>query len=127
DFEGDLILNASNGKLVSSYTASQPPAFSGKMGYFLNGSTLSAETLSNHSILWTFTGDGSLATAPIVDGSYVYIGSSQGNLYALNASTGSQVWSTKVGAAMGQTEFESLAAGGQIVAVPAGSLLSVYG
>ncbi|HJT58060.1 MAG TPA: PQQ-binding-like beta-propeller repeat protein [Ktedonobacteraceae bacterium] len=127
DFEGDLILNVSNGKLTGSYTASQPPAFSGKMGYFLNGSTLSAETLSNHSILWSFTGDGSLVTAPIVDGSYVYIGSSQGNLYALNATTGSQVWSTKVGAAMGQTEFESLAAGGQIVAVPAGNLLSVYG
>ncbi len=127
DFQGDLILNASNGKLVGSYAASQPPAFSGKMGYFLNGSTLSAETLSNHSILSTFTGDGSLVTAPIVDGSYVYIGSSQGNLYALDASTGSQVWTTKVGAPMGQTEFASLSAGGQVVAVPAGNVLSIYG
>jgi len=127
DFEGDLILKASNGKLAGSYSATQLPAFSGKMGYFLNGSTLSAETLSNHSIIWTFTGDGSLITAPIVDGSYVYIGSSQGNLYALDASTGSQVWSTKVGAPMGQTEFASLAAGGQVVAVPAGNQLTVYG
>lgn len=127
DFQGDLILNASNGKLVGSYSASKPPAFSGKLGYFLNGSTLSAETLNNHSVVWTFTGDGALKTAPIVDGSYVYIGSSQGNLYALNATTGSQVWSTKVGAPMGQTEFAGLAAGGQVVAVPAGNLLTVYG
>jgi outer membrane protein assembly factor BamB len=127
DSQGDLILNATNGKLVGSYSASQPPAFSGKMGYFLNGSTLSAETLSNHTVVWTFNGDGALKTAPIVDGSYVYIGSSQGNLYALNASSGSQVWSTNVGAAMGQTEFASLAAGGDVVAVPAGNILSIYG
>jgi outer membrane protein assembly factor BamB len=127
DFNGDLILKASNGNLAGTYSATQPPAFSGKMGYFLNGSTLSAETLSNHSVVWTFSGDGALVTAPIVDGSYVYIGSSQGNLYALDASTGSQAWSTKVGAAMGQSEFASLSAGGQVVAVPAGNQLTIYG
>jgi hypothetical protein len=32
-----------------------------------------------------------------------------------------------VGAPMGQTEFASLAAGGQIVAVPAENQLSIYG
>lgn len=127
DFNGDLILNASTGKLVGTYSSSQPPAFSGSLGYFLNGSTLSAENLSNNSVVWTFTGDGALITAPIVDGAYVYIGSSQGNLYALAASTGKKVWSTKVGAPMGQSEFASLAAGDQIVAVPAGNQLSVYG
>ncbi len=127
DSTGDLVLNASTGKLEGSYSATQPPAFSGTRGYFLNGSTLSAETLSNHTLKWTFTGDGSLVTAPIVDGAYVYIGSSQGNLYALDAKTGTQVWTTKVGAPMGQTEFASLAAGQQIVAVPAGTQLSVYG
>jgi outer membrane protein assembly factor BamB len=127
DFNGDLILKASNGNLAGTYSATQPPAFSGKMGYFLNGSTLSAETLSNHSVVWTFSGDGALVTAPIVDGSYVYIGSSQGNLYALDASTGSQAWSTKVGAPMGQSEFASLSAGGQVVAVPAGNQLKIYG
>lgn len=127
DFNGDLILNASTGKLDGSYSATQPPAFRGKLGYFLNGSTLSAETLSNHTLKWTFTGDGSLKTAPIVDGAYVYIGSSQGNLYALDAKTGQQVWTTKVGAPMGQAEFASLSAGQQIVAVPAGNQLSIYG
>jgi outer membrane protein assembly factor BamB len=127
DSTGDLILNASSGKLVGTYSANQPPAFSGSLGYFLNGSTLSAETLSNHSVVWTFTGDGKLVTAPIVDGAFVYIGSSQGNLYALDANTGNNVWSTNVGAPMGHSEFASLAAGGQIVAVPAGNQLSVYG
>lgn len=127
DFFGDLILDASTGKLLGSYSASQPPAFRGTLGYFLKGSTLSAETLSNRSVVWAFTGDGALATAPIVDGAYVYIGSSHGNLYALDANTGKKVWSTKVGAPMGQSEFASLAAGQQIVAVPAGNQLSVYG
>lgn len=127
DSTGDLVLNATTGKLAGSYSASQPPAFRGKLGYFLNGSTLSAETVSNHSLKWTFTGDGSLVTAPIVDGAYVYIGSSQGNLYALDAKTGNKVWSTSVGAPMGQSEFAGLSAGQQIVAVPAGNQLSIYG
>jgi outer membrane protein assembly factor BamB len=126
DFYGDLILDGSTGKLLGSYSASQPPAFRGTVGYFLNGSTLSAEALSNRSVIWKFTGDGALVTAPIVDGAYVYIGSSHGNLYALDANTGKKVWSTNVGASMGQS-FASLAAGEQIVAVPAGSQLSVYG
>lgn len=127
DSTGDLILDASTGKLVGSYTASQPPAFGGSLGYFLNGSVLSAETLRNHSVAWSFIGDDSLVTAPIVDGAYVYIGSSQGKLYALNAATGQQVWTTQVGAPMGQTELASLAAGSRIIAVPAGNQLSVYG
>ena len=127
DSSGDLILDASTGKLLGTYSATQPPAFRGLLGYFLNGSTLSAETLSNRSVVWTFSGDGALVTAPIIDGAYVYIGSSKGNLYALNANTGKKVWSTNVGAPMGQSTFASLAAGGQIVAVPAGNLLSVYG
>ena len=126
DFYGDLILDGSTGNLLGSYSASQPPAFRGTLGYFLNGSTLSAESLSNRSVIWKFTGDGALVTAPIVDGTYVYIGSSHGNLYALDANTGKKVWSTKVGAPMGQS-FASLAAGEQIVAVPAGNQLSVYG
>src|SRR5947209_7530225 len=126
DFYGDLILDGSTGKLLGSYSASQPPAFRGTLGYFLNGSTLSAEALSNRSVVWKFTGDGALVTAPIVDGAYVYIGSSHGNLYALDANTGKKVWSTNVGASMGQS-FASLAAGEQIVAVPAGNQLSVYG
>ena len=127
DFNGDLILNGSTGKLVGTYAANQPPAFLGKLGYYLSGSTLSAETLSNHSIVWTFSGDNTLVTAPIVDGAYVYIGSSSGNLYALDATTGKNVWSANVDAAMGQTEFASLAAGEQVVAVPAGNQLLIYG
>ena len=127
DSEGNLILNATTGKLVGTYAASQSPAFSGTTGYFLNGSTLSAESLSNHSVLWSFKGDGSLATTPMVDGAYIYIGSAKGNLYALNATTGQQVWTAKVGAALGRSEFASLAAAEQVIAVPAGSQLSIYG
>lgn len=127
DNSGNLILNAFTGKLLGTYSASQIPAFSGTTGYFLNGSTLSAESLSTHTVLWTFKGDGALVTAPLVDGAYVYIGSSKGNLYALDATTGTQVWTTKVGAAMGQSAYASLAAAEQVVAVPAGAHLSIYG
>jgi outer membrane protein assembly factor BamB len=41
---------------------------------------------------WTFTGDGHLLTAPVVVNNTVLIGSSSGNVYGLDAGTGSQVW-----------------------------------
>jgi outer membrane protein assembly factor BamB len=41
---------------------------------------------------WTFAGDGQLVTAPVVVNNTVLIGSSSGNVYGVDAGTGSQVW-----------------------------------
>ena len=42
---------------------------------------------------WAFTTGGSVASSPAVVNGVVYIGSDDTNLYALNASTGAQLWS----------------------------------
>ena len=95
----DQIFDAQSGAQLGSFGPSAIPAFSSTAGFFLtsdpqtNVSTLTAVDQTNGSSLWTFQGDGDLATAPIVIDGVVVVASSSGNVYALNASTGAVVWS----------------------------------
>jgi outer membrane protein assembly factor BamB len=90
--------------------------------------------LSNNQVNWSFAGDGLLVTAPIVVNNYVFVGSSSGNLYALNASTGAQVWNQNLGApipgpATGGSALQGqtgLAAGDGLLIVPAGNTVTAY-
>ena len=84
---------------------------------------------------WAYaTGDGKLVSAPIVANGFVYVGSSTGNLYAINAATGMMPpWSTFVGYPIAAPDernvsqpLTGLAAGGNALLVPAGSLLVCY-
>jgi hypothetical protein len=98
---------------------------------------LSAESLDG-TPLWTFTGDGQLDTAPLVvnggAGRLVIVGSWWGKLYALDAATGSPVWSTDVGDPISTADEQNvseplagLGAGQGLIVVPAGTTLSAYG
>ena len=118
-----MSFDAETGNVLSSYSASQPPAFNATTGYFLQSGTLSAIGLSNNVIKWTFAGDGSLATAPILVNGYLFIGSGSGKLYALDAATGAVLLQTTVAGGGMQS---GLAAGGGLVLVPAGTTLSAY-
>ena len=51
-------------------------------------------------MLWTFSGDGMLQSAPIVIDNAVVIGSGSGTVYALDAATGAILWSGSAGAAI---------------------------
>jgi outer membrane protein assembly factor BamB len=68
------------------------PAVTSTAVIALNAGTLSSTRLSDLVQTWTFTGDGTLATAPLVINNTVIIGASSGNVYGLDAATGSQVW-----------------------------------
>jgi outer membrane protein assembly factor BamB len=54
-------------------------------------STSTAPTTSH--ILWTYMTGGSVDSSPAVVGGMVYVGSDDGRVYCLNASTGTEVWS----------------------------------
>jgi outer membrane protein assembly factor BamB len=132
DFFGNEILDASTGRLLGTFQAGPAPAFAGKTGLFLNGSTLQAT--SGRRTLWTFSGDGGLVTAPIVVGSTVYVGSSSGMLYGLDLRRGVVVWSTNVGAGIPGPDEQNvsqpltgLGAGQGLLVVPAGNRLAAYG
>ncbi len=61
---------------------------------------------------------------------YVLIGSSSGNLYALDGSTGHQVWQVTLGSAVGSgaasLPMSGLAAGDGLLVVPAGTKVTAY-
>jgi outer membrane protein assembly factor BamB len=123
---GNVILDAGNATTLGSFSGFQIPAFDTSTGYYLNGSALEARDISSGALKWSFSGDGTLSTAPIVDNAYVYIGAQSGKLYALNAATGANVWTGNVGAPMIGSDTIGLAAGEGILVVPAAPLLVAY-
>lgn len=97
----DTIFDSATGTITGNFNAKNTPAFSGNRGFFLNGphffgsfGTLEARDVNTNSVLWSFNGDGFLQSAVLVVNNYVYVGSSQGRLYAVNAATGQQAWVT---------------------------------
>jgi outer membrane protein assembly factor BamB len=131
-YNGDTF-DTQSGAQIGSYVADYPPAIGSTMGYFLQTGTLRGITLSSNAAAWSFTGDGTLVTSPILVDQWVFIGGSSGNLYALNASTGQQVWSKNLGAAIptgagwaAGIPLSGLSAGDGLLIVPAGNTLTAY-
>ena len=141
DFLGSLVLDADNGTLLRTYEPERayiyaPAVDATSVFATFPGQSVTAETLDG-APLWTFTGDGQLNTTPLVlntpSGRFVVVGSWLGRIYALDAATGTEVWSTDVGAPVsgadeqnGSEPLAGLAAGQGLVVVPAANTLSAY-
>lgn len=126
-----MSFDAETGNVLGSYTAGQPPALGATTGYFLQGGTLTAVGLANNVIAWTFAGDGTLSTAPILVNGYVFVASTSGKLYGLDAATGAVLWATSLGSAANTSPWMQLgqsgmAAGNGLLVVPAGNTLTAY-
>ena len=136
----DTIFDSSTGTIVGNFNAKNTPAFSGTTGFFLNGphffgsfGTLEARDISTNSVLWSFAGDGTLQSAVLVVNDYVYVGSAQGRLYAVDAATGQQAWVTTAGTSIpfvdeqnSSQPLTSFAAAEGILAVPTSTTLVAY-
>lgn len=127
------ILDSQTGKLLGRFSAKSVPAFVNNLGVFLNSGTLEGKDLKRGIVLWSFAGAGSLSSAPLIVNKYAYVGSTSGNLYAVNLLNGKQVWSTNVGAAIPAPDEQNvsqpltgLGAGEGLLVVPAGSRLVAY-
>lgn len=130
------VFDAQSGRLVDTFASGPVPAFVGRTGLFVWGGTLEARDLKTAALEWSFTGDGSLQTAPIAvnDGvrTLVYVGSGAGNLYALDLTSGQIVWQTNAGVPIppwneGVLEpLTGLGAGQGLLVVPAGRILVAY-
>ena len=92
------ILNAADGTQHGSFTYAPLgplPAITATTGFYLEKGppiVLNAVDLTTNTPLWSFTGDGSLSSAPLVVDDEVIIGSTSGLLWALDATTGTVVW-----------------------------------
>jgi polyvinyl alcohol dehydrogenase (cytochrome) len=64
-------------------------------------SRIGVSTVGNLAQKWVFTAGGEVSATPAVDGSNVYFPDWAGNLYAVNRSTGQQVWKSSISAATG--------------------------
>jgi len=133
DYEGNLILKSTNGKLIGDYSASFAPAVAGNRMFTMTHGELTSVDQDSGLSLWSFTGDGTLSTAPIVVNKNIFVGGTSGNLYALDMS-GKVVWSTNVGAPIPSPDEQNvsepltgLGAGDALIIVPAGSQLVAYG
>ncbi len=111
---GTAIFAAETGGSSGTLADSLPAAFSSSMVYFPQGASLDAVNLSDSTVAWTFNGDGSQLTAvPIIVNTSVITGSSDGFVYAVDETSGKQVWSQTPGG-----QVEQLSAGdGLLIAV----------
>jgi outer membrane protein assembly factor BamB len=120
------VLDANTGTVIGEFNSDQPPAFFVDLALFFQSGTLVG--VENGQVLWSFAGDGGLASAPVVVNETIYIGSNSGTLYGLNAS-GQQIWNTQVGAPIPYTKegITGLGAGDGLLVVPTASVLVAYG
>jgi outer membrane protein assembly factor BamB len=141
DFFGSLVLDATSGALLRTYEPERayiyaPAVDSTSLFATFPAGSLNAESLDG-TPLWSFAGDGQLNTTPLILNSgtdrFVIVGSWLGRLYALDAASGHEVWSTDVGAPIsgadeqnGSEPLAGLAAGQGLIVVPAGKTLSAY-
>jgi outer membrane protein assembly factor BamB len=132
---GSVVLNSNTGEEIGSFQADKTPAFSGSTGYFYrNVSTLEARDVVSGALKWSFNGDGTLSSAPIVVNGYVYVASNSGKLYALDGGTGANVWTGNLGSPFPHhsegfdvsVPFPGLGAGNGMIVVPAGASLIAY-
>jgi putative pyrroloquinoline-quinone binding quinoprotein/PQQ enzyme-like repeat protein len=99
----DTIFDSQTG----TFNAKKTSTFSGNRAFLLDGphglgssATLHARDVNTNALLWSFSGDGFLRSAVLVVNDYVYVGSSRGKLYAVDAATGRQVWATTAGSSI---------------------------
>ena len=136
----DVIFDSQTGAIIGSFVSKHTPAFSGNRGFFLNGpdgfgsfGTLQARDVNTGAVLWNFSGDGTLQSAVLVVNDFVYVGSAQGRLYAVDAETGQQVWVTNTGSSVPYVDehnvsqpLTSFAAGEGLLVVPTTTTLIAY-
>jgi outer membrane protein assembly factor BamB len=126
------LLDVTTGSDAGAFLSGPPPAVHAGHTFVVSGGHLSSVVQLDQRTAWTF-GDGTLVTPPIVVSGRVFIGSSTGTLYAVDETTGAQVWSDVVGAAFGGigelslTAPRALAAAGGLLVAPVGNSLFVYG
>jgi outer membrane protein assembly factor BamB len=128
----NVMLDIATGAELGEFAGGPIPAFHDRRGFFLVGGTLQARDVDSGEIKWSFIGDGTLVTAPIVANGVVYVGGSSGNVYAVDETMGAMLWSNTVGVEIpAPTEFtphplNGLAVGSDSLLVPANHRLVCY-
>jgi outer membrane protein assembly factor BamB len=65
--------------------------------YLTSGNTCYAVNRNNHSLVWSFTSNGSISSAPVLSKNTIYVASWDNYFYALDAETGEVKWKYQTG------------------------------
>lgn len=133
--EDGPVFDAATGGKVGTFHQDLSAFHKGR-GFFFSTATgiLTARSVPAMVPLWSFAGDGSLATMPIVVNGHVYMGETSGTVAAVDEITGVPVWSQNLG--LGESINDGgnwqdaprmgLAAGGGALLVPAHRYLAAF-
>jgi len=136
----DTVFDSATGTPLFNFNAKNTPAFSGNMGFFLAGphtlgqfGTLQGREVTTNTHIWSFFGDNTLQSGVLVVNNYVYVGSAQGKLYAVDPATGQQVWVTQAGTSIPYVDEHNVsqpltgfAAGEGLLVIPTSTTLVAY-
>ncbi|MBS0377451.1 MAG: PQQ-binding-like beta-propeller repeat protein [Proteobacteria bacterium] len=86
------LFNSETGVFKTQVGSALAPAITATAIIAVNSGTLSSTRLSDLVQTWTYTGPSTLITAPVVVNNTVFAGASDGNVYAVDVTTGAQVW-----------------------------------
>nr|WP_241696176.1 IPT/TIG domain-containing protein [Solimonas terrae] len=130
-YAGDY-LDSGTGALINTYFSETPPALSGKYGYMVKSGSIQKVNLSTNALAWSFSGDGQLAAAPVLVNQVMFAVSTNGNLYAVDTTTGQQLWDTHLsngtepGIGWGHGFGPAMTAGDNLLVVPNGNALTAF-
>lgn len=128
-YDTRIVLAKATEASPGSFSSTTAPAFGGTKMYTLQNGDLVAVDASGSPDLWTY-GDETLVTSPVVSDVAVFAGSDSGAVYAVSASSGTEVWSCNAGASiLGPDEQNAdvlvgMAVGGGMLVVPASNVLA---
>jgi outer membrane protein assembly factor BamB len=125
---GNIILDVL-GNVQGSFLVDVPPSFDGGTAFYVRTNTLTAVDIKTGTIKWSFGGDGMLSTMAAIAGrgQQVFMGSSSGNVYEIDETSGKQVSVDNAGAAVvAGSELSSMAIGEDHLIVETATSLVVY-
>ena len=132
------VLDPTTGATLNRYTPASPAeqgpiaAVTSTAVFLLDGGSLRRFDPLLSATRWSFAGDGTLSTPPLVVGAVVLVGGSSGTIYAVDGDTGSASWSARLPAGFdspndfGSVAPTGLAAGEGYLIVPAGATLTAF-
>lgn len=128
-----FVLDTANGSYLGEYYTQTTPAFYNGSGYLLYANALQRLNLSTRSIIWSRAVGSNFVTPPIIVNGYVYAGTNDGVLYAVDPNNGEVVWSDIVGHSILASDehnviapVAAMGAGEGIIVVPASNWLVAY-
>jgi outer membrane protein assembly factor BamB len=129
-----LIAALADGQQGTTFNAGPIPAIGGNVAYAMNAGTLTGRAGDGTgAVLWSFAGDGTLKSAPLLLDDAVIVGGTSGNVYGVDPATGAALWHVTVAAAVNAPDEQNvsapisgLGASDGMLVVPAGSTVTAF-